>query len=297
MKDAPSSAFSSYAALLGAMLLWSSAFVATKAAYAVFHPLTLIAGRMVVGSAFVLALYPRLRGVRYARGDWRWLLLLGISEPCFYFVFEAYAIRYTTASQAGMVTAMLPLMVAVGAALTLKERLSARMILGFLVAIAGVAWLTFSSAPDVSAPNPVLGNLLEVLAMVCATNYMIIARHLASRYSPWFLTAVQVFLGTAFFVPLQLLPGVDLPEHLTWPAVAAVVYLGLGASLAACGLYNFSVRRLPASVATAWVNLIPVFTVAMGWLFLGEAFTPAQTAASILVFAGVFLSRERRAQA
>jgi drug/metabolite transporter (DMT)-like permease len=294
VKNATPSAFASYAALIGAMILWSSAFIATKAAYAVFHPLTLMAGRMVVGAAFMLVFFPRLRGSRYERGDWRWLLLLGLSEPCLYFVFEAYAIRYTTASQAGMVTAMLPLMVAVGAALTLKERLSRRMVLGFLVAIAGVAWLTAAGTPEENAPNPVLGNLLEVCAMACATGYMIIARHLAVRYTAWFLTAVQVFAGTLFFLPMQLLPGVDLPERFDFWPVAAVVYLGLGATLLACGFYSFSVRRLPASVASGYVNLIPVFTVLMGWLILGEAFTPAQMAASILVFAGVFLSRERK---
>lgn len=39
---------------------------------------------------------------------WKYIVLLALCEPCFYFVFEGYAMIYTTASQAGMVVAALP---------------------------------------------------------------------------------------------------------------------------------------------------------------------------------------------
>jgi drug/metabolite transporter (DMT)-like permease len=71
------------------------------------------------------------------------------------------------------------------------------------------------------------------------------------------------------------------------------VYLGIFVSIGAYGLYNFSVSRMPASQASAFVNLIPAFTVFLGWLILGERFTPLQYVASIIVFTGVFLSQDR----
>ncbi len=64
-------------------------------------------------------------------------------------------------------------------------------------------------------------------------------------------------------------------------------------TLGAYGLYNFGVSRIPASQASAFVNLIPVFTVILGWIILNERFAPVQYLASALVFSGIFLSQDR----
>ena len=112
----------------------------------------------------------------------------------------------TTASQAGMITAMLPLMVAVGARVVLGEILTVRTMAGFGVAIVGACWLSMAGQPSMDAPNPMLGNFLEFMAMVCATGYIISLKHLTARYSPFFLTAVQAFLGAVFFFPFLFLP-------------------------------------------------------------------------------------------
>jgi drug/metabolite transporter (DMT)-like permease len=73
----------------------------------------------------------------------------------------------------------------------------------------------------------------------------------------------------------------------------AVIYLGAFISFGAYGLYNFGVSRIPVSQASAFVNLIPVFTVLMGWLILGEQFTPTQYLAALLILTGIFLSQAR----
>jgi drug/metabolite transporter (DMT)-like permease len=71
----------------------------------------------------------------------------------------------------------------------------------------------------------------------------------------------------------------------------AVIYLGAGVSLVAYGCYNFGVSKLPASQATSFVNLIPIFTIIMGWLILGEKFNFMQYLAAATVLAGVLLSQ------
>ena len=48
---------------------------------------------------------------------------------------------------------------------------------------------------------------------------------------------------------------------------------------------------IPASKASIFVNLIPVFTVILGWLILDERFTGAQYLASALVFIGIYVSQ------
>lgn len=290
----PSFVWTARIGLVGAMLLWGSSFVALKIAFRAYDPMVVIFSRMILASLCFLVFWSRLTGgVAYRRGDWRWLLLMAFCEPCLYFIFEAKAIENTSASQAGMITALLPLMVAVTARLFLNEQVNRRAMAGFALAVAGAVWLSWQAQPTADAPRPVLGNFFEFLAMVCAVGYMVTLKHLTLRYSPFFLTAVQAFVGSVFYFPFLLLPDTALPAHLDPLAAAAVVYLGVCVTIGAYGLYNLGISRIPASQASAFINLIPVVTAVLGYLVLGEVMTAGQYASCALIFLGIYLSQEK----
>lgn len=286
-----------YAGLIAAMILWASSFIALKLAFRSYHPMVVIFGRMAVASLGFLIFAQRLRGQRFRKGDWKPILFMTLCEPCLYFIFEAAALQNTTASQAGMIAAMLPLMVAIAARLVLKERLSRKTYFGFIVAICGAVWLSAAGKPQASAPNPVLGNFLEFIAMICATGYIITLKRLTSRYSPWLLTAFQAFVGSLFYFPLLWLPSTALPTRWEPVGILAIVYLGIFVSFGAYGLYNLGVSRISVSRASAFVNLIPVFSVLFGWMILGERFSTPQYLAAGLIFAGIYFSQDAQGAA
>ena len=283
-------------ALIAAMLLWGSSFVALKLAFQYYDPMVVIFGRMLVGTVCMLLFMGRFRRAQYRKGDILQLLLLALFEPCLYFTFEASALTYTTAGQAGMITAMLPLMVAVAATLILGEHITRRTLFGFVIAVCGAVWLSLGGQASENAPNPMLGNFLEFVAMVCATGYTIMAKKLSPRYGPLLMTAIQSFVGTLFFFPIMFLPPTTLPTAFNWEGVTAILYLGAFVTMGAYFFYNYGISRIPASQASAFVNLIPVFTVLLGRAVLGEMFTGGQYAASIVVLAGVFLSQDMGAR-
>ncbi len=279
--------------LLIATLLWASSFIALKLAFRGYDPMFVIFGRMAVASVCFLIFLPRfLKKVNYRRGDIRRIAFMALCEPCLYFVFEAKALESTTASQAGMITATLPLIVAVVAWVFLKESISRRMLAGFFLAIVGACWLSVSAESSEYAPNPVLGNFLEFMAMICAAGYITTCKYLTARYSPFFMTALQAFIGSIFFLPLALFPTNSFPTVFEPTATMAVIYLGAVITLGAYGCYNFAISKLPASQATAFINLIPVFTIILGWLILGEKFSFMQYLATATVFAGVIISQK-----
>ena len=278
--------------LLLAMVLWASSFVALKIAFRAYHPMVVIFGRMAVASFCFLCLLKWFRKcVTYQTGDLKYILFMAFCEPCLYFLFEAKAIENTTASQAGMITAMLPILVAMAAAWCLKERIGPYTWIGSLTAVAGVCWLTLESVPTTDAPHPALGNFFEFLAMVCATGYTITLKHLTRRYSPLFLTAMQAFVGGVFYFPLLFLPSTQLPTHFEPVSGLAVIYLGAVITLGAYGLYNFGLKHIAASQASAFVNLIPVFSVIFGWMVLDESLSWIQCLAAAIVMAGVYISQ------
>ncbi len=286
-------------ALLTAMCVWSTSYVALRIALSGLTPLQAMAGRMLVASLVFAPLWPRLFRDLRRHGHLGALLLMGFCEPCCYFLFETHALRLTTASQAGMVVSLLPLIVAGVAWVALGERISGRVWLGFALAVGGVVWLSLAAAPADNAADPMLGNALEALAMLCAAFYTVIARRLSPLYNPMQITAAQSGLGMLFFCLLLLfLPetsrpislGLELPAWAPW---ASVLYLGGCVTFGGYGLYNFGVNRLCAGQAAAYTNLIPVFTLLFGVSLLHEVFLPSQYLASVLVIAGVLLSQWR----
>jgi drug/metabolite transporter (DMT)-like permease len=281
-----------YICLVLAMILWASTFVALKLAFRFYDPMVVIFGRMAVASLLAVFFPFVFKNIRFRMKDMKFIVFMVICEPCFYFIFEAKALVYTSAAQAGMITSMMPLMVAIGAWLILKEKLTLKTCLGFAVAVTGALWLSFASKSSQHGPNPLLGNFLEFMAMVCASGYTLSLKKLTNHYSPIFLTFIQAFAGAVFFFPALFLPGTQLPLQVEPVPIFAILYLGSAVTLGAYGLYNYGVSKIPASQATAFVNLIPVFSLIMSAAILGERFSTIQYTASILVLVGVILSQE-----
>ena len=280
--------------LVLAMLLWASSFVALKLAFRGYHPMQVIFGRMLIASLCFIVFIPAFRRIEWRRHDFKYLLIMAVCEPCLYFIFEAKALELTSASQAGMITAMLPLLVAILAWSILKETIRRQTLIGFTMAILGACWLSVASEITAEAPNPLLGNFCEFLAMVCAAGYTIALKHLSDHYPPLFLTAFQAFLGCLFFFPFLLIPDIGFPRHLETTPLLAVLYLGTFITFGAYACYNFGVSRIPASQAAGFVNLIPVFGVLLGMLVLGERLNAEQWLACGLVFCGVWISSRRK---
>lgn len=286
--------------LAGAVLLWGTSFVAMKYALMDFAPLAVIFLRMALASLLMSLFWGRVPRAGRQPGDLKWLALVCLLQPCLYFLLEGFAVTLTTSAQAGMISSLVPLLVAAGAWAFLREPLSGRMILGLCLSLGGVAWLSLGGGVADNAPNPPLGNLLELLAMCCASGYMLVLKHLSSRYNSWQLTGLQVFAGALFFLPGALLTE---PLWLAQPDAAlasvpreswlAVGYLGGVVTLGAFGLYNQAVARLASAQAAASINLVPLVAVLAGWLMLGERLALAQFAACAVILAGVLVGQTR----
>ncbi len=281
----------SYLSLITAMILWASTFIFMKFAFTTHDPVVVLFGRNLVASLCAFCAPFAFKNIQLRFKDLKYIAAMVIFEPCLYFIFEARALANTSASQAAMISTIMPMIIAIGAWIFLKETLTLRTMLGFFITVAGGVVLTLVSQPNTHAPNPALGNFLELIAMLCGAGYSLCLKKLTNRYSPLFLTFLQAFTGTIFFFFGLFLPGVHLPETVFTFSLWPIFYLGVFATLGAYGLYNFGVSRIPASQASVFLNLIPVFALIMSAIILGERFTLIQYGASIVVLSGVVITQ------
>ena len=279
------------AAICMAMLVWASSFVALKAAIGPLGPFTVTFLRMCIASLCFVYFLKDFAKLKFTKKDIKYIALLTFLEPCLYFIFESKALQYTSAGQAGMITSMMPLITAFGAGVFLKEFISKKLIIGSSIAVIGAILLSVSASSMDNATNPLLGNFLEFLAMICGSGYAISIRYLSARYSAIFLTAIQSFIGAIFFFPFALWEYNTIVQSFQLETLLWVIYLGIVVTLGGYGLFNYALGRIEASKASVYVNLIPVFTVFLAFFILGEKLSFVEIVASIVILIGVFISQ------
>ncbi len=281
------------AAAVLAPVLWGSAYIAMKCALECFHPMVMTFLVQAIAAVIFLAILPlSLRFQHYARGDWKTFALLFLCEPCLYYIFEGYALINTSAAQAGMITATLPVFVGSVGYFMLGERMSRLGWTGCIIAMAGAVMLSAGAVAGGQAPNPVFGNILQICAIFFAAMYAICVRRLSARYTPLCITAVQSLAGTLFFLPSLFLPGMGMPEQASPLAWGSIIFIGVGVSAGAYWLYGVAISRMGASRASIFMNLLPVSTLLFSMAFLGETLSTGQWIASALVLLGVAISQK-----
>ena len=279
-----------YASLIFAMLLYGSTFLAMKVVLDNYNPVTMIAIRMLFASVLFLPfLFTTYKNIKIQKSDFKILFLMILAEPCLYFIFEGYALQNTTSSQAGIVNALEPIFITIGAAFILNERMPKIAYLGFIIAIIGSVFLSISAQATESAPNPLLGNFLEVIAIVLTALSIIATKYLMDKYPPFYLAGCQIIGGAIFFMGLNYFMYGSF-EIKTGISLVILIYLAL-LTVVTYALYNFSMCSLSASKASPFLYLMPVFAMIFGWFFLDEILTKTQIFSCFIIFFGIYLTQ------
>jgi drug/metabolite transporter (DMT)-like permease len=279
-----------YAALISMTFAFGFSFVSTKFALRGFEPLLIALVRFALAGAILWAIWwLRAERERASRVELARLAALGFVSLTVYFTFENIGIAHTSASEAAILIAAIPIFVNILNAFTLKEHNSVLEWAGIVLSFAGVVLLIqFGNG---SGGGTLFGNLLVLAASFSAAVYNVMARRLLVSRSALIVTAFQNIFGALFMLPLaaaeMIIVGVRRP---TLPAVLGLGYLTLFCSLLAYLLLNYAFRFVEASKASVFVNLIPVIAVASAFVMLGERFTVGQAAAAVVVIVGVWLT-------
>lgn len=275
-------------------IFWAGAFVSGKVSVASVPPEIVaflrffVAGLSMVGIMLVLR---KQKDLGITRRDLPLVIGLGATGIAGYNLLFFWGLYLSPASDGAMIVPTLnPLLTLFGAAILLGERLTAQKLTGASISLVGqvlIFWTLFQSAGQ--DPQRLAGDLLYVGSAVCWSTYTILGRIAARRFTPMASTAIGSLSGMLMLLPFALwrFPG---STGYTWPFAGHILYLAWGATVAGFFLWSRGLHRLGASRAAVFINLVPVFTVALAALFLGERPTVLQLGGMGIVLAGVFLA-------
>ena len=283
----------------GAVLIWSTSFVATKAALVEVGPLALGATRFALAALLAGLVAALFGGIRVGAADLGRLCLGGLLGITLYFSLENVGVDLATASDAALVVASYPAIAMVLEALVYRRKLSMRRLSGVALAIVGVNAVLGNAlvASDGRASwdaSRLLGDAILLATGLVWALYNLATRGVVARYPMPTVVFWQTAFGALFFVPLALVEQSIVGGGRWVPsggvALLAVAHLGVLCSVVAFLLYARGLKGLDASSAVSVMNLVPVFGVLFAVVLLGEPLGLLQVFGGLVVIAGVTLS-------
>lgn len=267
------------------------AIVATRFVVAEVPPLTLAMLRYAIG--FLCLLPFALAAARGARlhapaRDLVAMAALGIGQFGILIALLNWGLQSVGAAQAALIFSLFPLLTLLLAAALGREQVTARLLAGVLLSIAGVA---AAMAPKLQASTSSWWGELAVLASACTGALCsVLYRPYLQRY-PTLPVSAFAMLASVFFLALAAL-GEQWPArvgHLSLPAWAAVAFIGVSSAI---GYYwwLYALKHESPTRVTVFLALNPLTAALLGWSMLGETLQPALLLALALAGGGLWLA-------
>lgn len=281
-----------YLPALTSAIIFGFSFLFTKGALDYVTPSQLLALRFLAAALTMSLLWALgVLKIKLKVQDLKGLLPLAIVQPILYFLFETQGVRLTTASEAGLMIALIPVFVTLLAIFALREIPSLLQSFFILLSVLGVIFIVLSG-DKMSSSNQILGFLALFGAVLAAAFFNILSRNLSKRFSPAELTFVMMWTGALFFTFLALFePGsigalaAALKLKFVW---TGVLYLGVFSSVLAFFGINYALSKLEASRAAVFNNLSTIVSVLAGVFFGHEPFLWYHFVGGILILTGVW---------
>ena len=277
------------------IFIWSITFISTKILLLDFSPTEIVFFRFALAYVMLFILSPRPIIPRFDRQEALYAAA-GLCGVTLYFILQNIGLRYTLASNAGVICCIAPMFTAILAHLFGSgEKLRKRFVGGFCIAISGCFLISFNGS-FVLKLNP-LGDILILVATLSwafYSNLLVLAEN--GRFTLIQSTRKIFFYGLLFL--LIVLPFTDFQWGLSRFAdpknLFNMLFLGIVASGVCFLAWNYAVSVLGSVKCSVYIYINPVITIFFAALILAEPLTWIMAAGTALTLAGLVFSERKK---
>ncbi|QAT39821.1 DMT family transporter [Clostridium sp. JN-9] len=281
------------AAFINALIIGFS-FLFVKLALTVTDPLNILAHRFTV--AFVAASIPVIFGwtrLHITFKDILPILPLSLFYPVMFFTFQTFGLQYISSSEAGIITAVIPIFTMILASLFLKEYSSLQQKASLLLSVSGVIYIFVMKGINFKSAS-FSGTILILLSALSSAGYNVLARKFTKKYKVLDLTYMMSFIGFLSFniisIADHIIKGtinVYFKPFASPLFVISILYLGVLSSLITSLLSNYALSKIQASNMSVFGNLSTLITMIAGVIFLNESLSYYHIIGAVMIIAGI----------
>lgn len=282
---------------LGAVITvsaWGSSFICTKVLMqdGGFTPVEVYVYRFAL--AYLLLLTFTFKKI--FSNNWKDevnFLICGICAGSLYFITENYALFHTSTSNVSLLASISPIFTTILMAIVFKERIKSGVIIGSIIAFAGVACIIFSSGEGFEIKPK--GDLLALTAAFSWAIYTIVVKKLIPIYNSFFITRKLFFYGTLTALPLLFAQETPYHINLLWDFSQPEYMLNLLFLVAMCSVmaylvWNETMKNLGPVTANNYLYGQPLVTMIIAAIVLGESINFLGYTGCVLIIGGLIIS-------
>ncbi len=273
-------------------LMWSSAFTSARMIVADAPPLYALSLRFLISGLIGVAIALALgQSWHLTRGQWRAVVIFGITQNALYLGLNFVAMQTVEASLAAIIASTMPLLVALFGWLILREKLRPLAVAGLVAGFAGVGLIMGARMTGGVDLWGVFLCVLGVISLTVATLSVRVASGAGGNLM--MIVGLQMLVGSAMLIgPAMVL---EVPEvNWTWQLAGAFTYTVLVPGLAATWAWFLLVGRIGAGKAATFHFLNPFFGVAVAAVLLGERLGVFDVVGVLVIMAGILAVQRAR---
>lgn len=272
------------------VVLWALAFVGIRAVATTVPPGPLALGRLLVGTAVLAPAVLRTRRHWPKRHHLARLAVVGVLWFGVYNVALNEGEHHLQAGVAALVVAIGPILIALLAGRFLGEGFPPALFAGGAVAVAGVGVVALSAGEHTADAT---GVILCMGAAVAYSIAMVTQKSLLAEIDPIVVTWLACSIGAVTTLPFapELVTTV---RHAPVHSLLIVAGLGLGPTAIAFTSWAYALRWMPAGRLAATAYIVPLLSLLIAWVVLGEMPAALALLGGGVTLLGVALSRLRR---
>lgn len=279
------------------VLIWSTGWIAARAAAPLADPLTFLAARYAL-AALALFLILLAFGVKLPsdRRLWAHGLASGVLLHAIYLGGVWYVIDEGLATPlSGLIAALQPLLTAVLAVAWLAEQLTRRQWLGLGLGFAGLVIALLPKLFELEGEALTAASwliVINVVAMVSVTLGTLYQKRFLQGGDLRAISMLQYVGATLATLPFAYLLE-EMHITINIESIAIMAWSVLGLSLAAIGLLLLLIRHGAVSRAATLIYLIPPLVALEAWILFGEDLAPIAILGMLITVFGVYLVNKK----
>ena len=274
------------------ILIWGTTFISTKILLITFTAEEILAYRFFTAFLILLAIYPKNFKVLKIKEEILFCLL-GITGVSFYFWTENLALKYTYASNVGLILSAIPIFTALLAHFTRKdEKITFNLILGFIVAMVGIFIVIYNGkAMKLNS----LGDFMAIISAILFSIYSILIKKVSCKYNQLFVVRKTFFYGILTMLPIMFVSKVHMIKvsNLNMEIVLNMLFLSVFASVLCFVMWNKAISLIGSVKTTNYIYFVPLITILSSAIFLKEKISLLMLIGGVLIITGVFINQSK----
>lgn len=274
--------------ILAANILYGLNYVIAKLALQVIPAYALVLTRVTIPLVLLFILHRFFVKEKVERRDHLLLLVSGVFGVAVNQLMFIKGLSLTSEIHASLLMITTPILVMVTSWIVLKEAVTWKKIAGMLVGGFGVYLLVTEGHSASGSASTVAGDLLIFGNAIAYAIFLVIAKPLMLKYSPYTVALWIFFYGWIFVLPVGIreFSAVDW-MHLDGDILSAWLYVVFGATFLAYILNVLGLKFGTPTLVSIYIYIQPVIATAVAVILGTDTLTNIKLIASLCIFTGV----------